>query len=113
MAGGSETKVLFQNVSGMVTNQKNRHKMKVMQETMEVDVALLTETACTKKEKLWTCEDQIEVVQNNHVVEDDRQTIVSGLGTAILARNNTHIQKGEKQFNNEKMALGHLRIDRG
>ena len=28
LAGGSETKVLFQNVSGMVTNHKNRHKMK-------------------------------------------------------------------------------------
>ena len=38
---------------------------------------------------------------------------MSGLGTAILARSNTHIQKGEKQFNNEKIALGHLRIDSG
>jgi len=62
LAGGSETKVLFQNVSGMVTNHKNRHKMKVMHETMKVDAALITETACTKKEKIWTCDDEVEVV---------------------------------------------------
>lgn len=30
-----------------------------MQEVMEVDVVLMTETACTKKEKIWTCDDEM------------------------------------------------------
>ena len=69
--------------------------MKIIQETINTDAAVISETACTKEEKLWTCDDDIKVIQNNHVKEDNRQTIVAGLGTAILCNSSTHIQKGE------------------
>ena len=36
----------------MPTNKKNRHKMKIIQETMKTDAAVISETACTKDEKL-------------------------------------------------------------
>jgi len=45
----------------MPTNKKNRHKMKIIQETMNTDAAVISETACTKEEKLWTCNDDIKV----------------------------------------------------
>ena len=71
------------------------------------------ETGVMKKDKIWTGNDEVKVFQNNPAQDENKQTLVAGLGTAIFCKKEITLMKGQQQFNTEKMALAHIRTKKG
>ena len=74
---------MYGNSNGAPCNTKYKHKSAIMEEeVINQDIVLLQETACNKNEKLWTCNDDMNIIQNNPVQMDNRKCVNSGKGTA-------------------------------
>ena len=58
----------------MPNNRNNQHKMQNINNLLkERDGAVLVEVAATKKQKIYTCRDEMKVVRENKVEHDDKK----------------------------------------
>ena len=94
MKGGSDLTIHCQNIQGCPCNRAQRHKLLEVEKSLNKDITILMETGVMKKDKIWTGNDEVKVFQNNPAQDENKQTLVAGLGTAIFCKKEITLMKG-------------------
>ena len=51
-----------------------------------MDVVMFTETGVKKTEKMWKCDDEMEIIKENKVKHEKKGVLICGKGTVMMAR---------------------------
>ena len=72
-----------------------------------MDVVMFTETGVKKTEKIWKCDDEMEIIKENKVKHEKKGVLICGKGTVMMARQGIRNQKASDKFNSEK-TISHI-----